>query len=534
MSTVAPQGGSQWNAASSSSSSSTAGTSAQSSVPFAFDAGQIAAQAQSIYNATNEEQVLPLYSKVAEWIQEQTRGESGLNSLASKLDDGKLLQSVEKVQTAVVAYSIDQQSQDESSGSGSGSGEREEVSPEEVGQAAALLALKAFLSSSEGSGSDLHGRLVAASIARAARLFDEKSRLGVVSKWEGEGEGEGAEAGREASMRSAAETAVGLMLKDPSFATIGGASSSSLAGLNKSAAARSIKQSVPTSASTGALQTSISANASTSTSAGPSSTHPARSASLSSASNPIRPPLPLLKSDAHRQAPKSSLESNGMAHQVDYFCLSALSIEMVSVLAASTIIARKRRNRVFEDMREAGLVVNQEIHTEETELLRRLEGIGASAGHGFADKLLLERQQPPPSSTLEVLKFVCKEVWTASFEKQVDHLRTNHKGVYVLQDNHFKTLRHISAPLGPSDSAQAAKIHLAYPTGIVRGALARLGVQASVVGETSPHPGQLSACTFHVRTALASTHSSNNNAASEVPAQQQQQRVSSIASVGAR
>ncbi|CEH16391.1 Transport protein particle (TRAPP) complex subunit [Ceraceosorus bombacis] len=492
MSTVAPQGGSQWNAASSS-SSSTAGTSAQSSVPLAFEAGQIAAQAQSIYNATNDEQVLPLYSKVAEWIQGQTREEIGLNSLAAKLDDGKLLQSVQKVQNATVAYSIDQQSQDESGG------EREEVSPEEVGQAAALLALKAFLSSSEGSGSDLHGRLVAASIARAARLFDEKSRLGVVSKWEGEG----AEVGREASMRSAAETAVGLILKDPSFATIGGASSSSLVAQNNSAAARSIKQSVPTSASTGALQTSISAGANAN--ASPSSTQPARSASLSSASNPIRPPLPLLKSDAHRQASKSSLDSNGMAHQVDYFCLSALSIEMVSLLAASTIIARNRRNRVFEDMREAGLVVNQEIHTEETELLRRLEGIGASAGHGFADKLLLERQQPPPSSTLEVLKFVCKEVWTASFEKQVDHLRTNHK-------------------------------HLAYPTGIVRGALARLGVQASVVGETSPHPGQLSACTFHVRTALASTNSSNNNAASEVPAQQQQQqqRVSSIASVGAR
>lgn len=31
------------------------------------------------------------------------------------------------------------------------------------------------------------------------------------------------------------------------------------------------------------------------------------------------------------------------------------------------------------------------------------------------------------SDTLEVIKFVCKDLWMAVFRRQVDNLRTNHK-----------------------------------------------------------------------------------------------------------
>jgi hypothetical protein len=34
---------------------------------------------------------------------------------------------------------------------------------------------------------------------------------------------------------------------------------------------------------------------------------------------------------------------------------------------------------------------------------------------------------PPPGTTLEVLKLLCKDVWLLAFGKQVDHLRTNHR-----------------------------------------------------------------------------------------------------------
>lgn len=33
---------------------------------------------------------------------------------------------------------------------------------------------------------------------------------------------------------------------------------------------------------------------------------------------------------------------------------------------------------------------------------------------------------------LELFKFLCKEFWNLVFGKQIDNLKTNHRGVYVL------------------------------------------------------------------------------------------------------
>ena len=42
------------------------------------------------------------------------------------------------------------------------------------------------------------------------------------------------------------------------------------------------------------------------------------------------------------------------------------------------------------------------------------------------------------------MKAICKDFWSAVFKKQVDNLRTNHQGVYVLQDNKFRFLMPMS------------------------------------------------------------------------------------------
>lgn len=43
------------------------------------------------------------------------------------------------------------------------------------------------------------------------------------------------------------------------------------------------------------------------------------------------------------------------------------------------------------------------------------------------------------------MKAICKDFWNAVFKKQVDNLRTNHQGVYVLQDNKFRFLMSMSS-----------------------------------------------------------------------------------------
>lgn len=102
---------------------------------------------------------------------------------------------------------------------------------------------------------------------------------------------------------------------------------------------------------------------------------------------------------------------------------------------------------------------------------------------------------------LDVIKFVCKEFWNELFHKQVDNLRTNHRGTYVLKDNDFQWLRRLSfAPGEPSTAgtAELAKDYLHLPCGIIRGALIHLGLDCTVSAEALALPTGGHSCDFTV------------------------------------
>ncbi|SPO29417.1 related to TRS33 - subunit of the transport protein particle complex [Ustilago trichophora] len=130
----------------------------------------------------------------------------------------------------------------------------------------------------------------------------------------------------------------------------------------------------------------------------------------------------------------------------------------------------------------------------ESMLIHRLEAIGYHVGYHTTENLARDRARF--TDTLDVLKFICKEVWTTVWGKQVDNLRTNHRGVYVLHDNQFQPLRHVSTAQGAQVTAREARVFLAYPVGIVKGVLAQLDVPSAVVAESNQAPQ----CTFHVKT----------------------------------
>lgn len=52
----------------------------------------------------------------------------------------------------------------------------------------------------------------------------------------------------------------------------------------------------------------------------------------------------------------------------------------------------------------------------------------------------LTREWPRFKDELDTMKFICTDFWTCIYKKQIDNLRTNHQGVYVLQDNAFRFL----------------------------------------------------------------------------------------------
>ncbi|KAJ1503722.1 Trafficking protein particle complex subunit 33 [Coelomomyces lativittatus] len=107
----------------------------------------------------------------------------------------------------------------------------------------------------------------------------------------------------------------------------------------------------------------------------------------------------------------------------------------------------------------------------------------------------LAKDHPRFKDTLEMVKFICKEFWIAVFHKQVDNLRTNHRGVYVLQDNQFRWFQFASNDQAISETTRAMTPYLWFPCGLIRGALAGLGVLTVVMAESSGIPQ----CTFQVK-----------------------------------
>lgn len=82
------------------------------------------------------------------------------------------------------------------------------------------------------------------------------------------------------------------------------------------------------------------------------------------------------------------------------------------------------------------------ITKQETDL-STLEYIGYSAGYRIIERLTKDWTRF--KDELETMKFICTDFWTAIYKKQIDNLRTNHQGVYVLQDNSFRFLTKISS-----------------------------------------------------------------------------------------
>ena len=91
------------------------------------------------------------------------------------------------------------------------------------------------------------------------------------------------------------------------------------------------------------------------------------------------------------------------------------------------------------------------------------------------------------------MKFICKDFWSIVFKKQIDNLRTNHQGIYVLLDNRFQFLTRISAS---KQYIEVMPKYLAFSCGLLRGALNNLGLNVIVTAEVANLPP---ACRFQVQ-----------------------------------
>ncbi|KAI3837746.1 hypothetical protein MKX03_008353 [Papaver bracteatum] len=175
-----------------------------------------------------------------------------------------------------------------------------------------------------------------------------------------------------------------------------------------------------------------------------------------------------------------------MVKEVAESCVESVMMEMVSAYS----------NRFYANKPELAA--------------RRIEAIGYQVGHQLSERYTMER--PRFSDHLEAIKFICKDFWSEIFKKQIDNLKTNHRGTFVLQDNKFRWLTRMSidpVPVIVTDSSsqdpsavatenkseQATSMHLYFPCGIIRGALSNLGIPCAVSADMSNLP----ACSFVIR-----------------------------------
>nr|XP_055052012.1 trafficking protein particle complex subunit 6B, like [Misgurnus anguillicaudatus] len=130
-----------------------------------------------------------------------------------------------------------------------------------------------------------------------------------------------------------------------------------------------------------------------------------------------------------------------------------------------------------------------DIDKERVTCVSTLEAMGFRVGQGLIERYT--KDCPSFKDDLDVMKFLCKDFWSTIFRKQIDNLRTNHQGTFVLQDNKFTLLTQLSN--GKQYLEEAPK-YLAFSCGMIRGALSNLGLEGVVTAEVSVMPS----CKFQV------------------------------------
>lgn len=167
-----------------------------------------------------------------------------------------------------------------------------------------------------------------------------------------------------------------------------------------------------------------------------------------------------------------------------YFPFEFLHAEIIRYEKRREVEQDEKRKNWFKEMqghpRLDDCLLSQQVNSVKQIFVQgnaatRLEALGYRVGFVLVEKIA--KDLPRMNTELEKMKFLCKEFWTAAFGKQVDNLRTNHQGVYVVQDNKFFIVANFAEG---KQYVEESAIYLAFPCGILRGALYNLGITSLV------------------------------------------------------
>eukprot|EP00658_Telonema_sp_P-2_P003010 TRINITY_DN11105_c0_g1_i4.p1 TRINITY_DN11105_c0_g1~~TRINITY_DN11105_c0_g1_i4.p1 ORF type:complete len:154 (-),score=27.43 TRINITY_DN11105_c0_g1_i4:412-873(-) len=131
-------------------------------------------------------------------------------------------------------------------------------------------------------------------------------------------------------------------------------------------------------------------------------------------------------------------------------------------------------------------------------------------GQRLGDKYSL-KHEPRLVGDLQVVKWICKDFWQRTFMKDIDTLKTDYQGTFLLCDNDFHVLQPFIAG---SASKEELMPYLSFPCGMIRGALFSLGVEANVTAEVDTHEDnyvKLPKCSFRISVKPAASENEQIN-----------------------
>lgn len=193
---------------------------------------------------------------------------------------------------------------------------------------------------------------------------------------------------------------------------------------------------------------------------------------------------------------------------VNSTCLDLLLNEIVPLAVRTTEeqfkpIDEQTSKLALEESQQlaGGVEIFESEYLNSGDVIYKVEQYGFSIGLRLAEILIYNNSNNEILKNLELLnimKFVCRDVWKLVYGKQMDNLRTNHRGTFVLIDNNFKNFSRFDSPLDFEDTINKSKPYLWIPTGIIRGVLKSFGVESLVTPEITKYPS----VSFNIQTNL--------------------------------
>jgi len=171
-----------------------------------------------------------------------------------------------------------------------------------------------------------------------------------------------------------------------------------------------------------------------------------------------------------------------------------------------TMLKRRTRTEVaessFEFLHTEMIQYFLRQHADAKDLTSKLNEIGFLVGLRLSERYSIDKPRFLEMESLDIVKYLCKDLWTEAFNKQIDKLQTNYKGTYVLHDFRFRWLTRFSSwTLTEAQLRNEALHYTHFACGLIRGALFNLGMKATVQAQCPALP----ACLFTiVDTAAAS------------------------------